>query len=144
MKVEDIINQIYAQTKIIGQCGAMTGTEDFAAICRLFKSAIGVEYCIEHHFPNMATLRMFKPYNPEQYGIYIDAGVITLKNPRQVLLCGRTSATINCDSLEHRHEVILMHGAKAVVNASKWAVCSVTVEQGCSVIKNTSDNAIIL
>ncbi len=144
MKVQDIINQIYAQTKVIGQCGAMKGTEDFDAICRLFKSAIGVEYCINNHFPNMSTLRLFKPYNPEKNGIYIDAGVITIKNPKKVLLCGRTSATIFCDDLEYRHEIVLMHGAKAVVNASKWAVCSVTQEQGCSVIKNTSDHAIIL
>lgn len=143
MKITDIINQIYAQTQTIGQCGAMKGTEDFEAICELFKSNIGVEFCMKNHFPNMATLRLFKPYHPEQYGIYIDAGAITLTNPKQVVLVGRTMATINCDSLQ-RHDIVLFHGAQAVVNASGWAVCHTTVEQGCHIIRNTSDHAVIL
>ena len=91
----------------------------------------------------MATLCLFKLYKVERFGIYIDAGTIELHNPSRAILIGRTSATVKCNTLE-MHDIILLHGAKAIVNASGWAVCKTTVEAGCSIIRNTSENAVIL
>ena len=161
--METIIKQIFAQWKIAKEqarqecesrslhnlaekyrvCDMFKGTEDLQGIIRLFTSVQGLEFCMRYHFPNIATLRLFKSYNVEKYGIYIDAGAITLHNPKRVLLIGRTSATINCDTLE-MHEVALLLGAKAIVNASKWAVVAVKSEQGCTFIKNISENAVII
>lgn len=142
--METLIKQIYAQARLLNACDLFTGKErTLDDIIRLFLSVQGMEFCIKNHFPNMATFRQFKKYNVERFGIYIDAGAITLRNPKRAILIGRTSATINCDALA-RHEVFLLHGAKAVVNATKWAVVATTVEQGCSIIRNTSDNAIVL
>ena len=59
------------------------------------------------------------------------------------IICGHTSATINCDTLE-RHEIFLLHGAKAFINASGWAVVSVKGATGCQQIRNVSGNAVIL
>lgn len=129
---------------MLNACDLFTGNErTLDDIVRLFSSVQGLEFCIKNHFPNMATFRQFKKYKVERFGIYIDAGTITLNNPKKAILIGRTSATINCNVLA-RHEVYLLHGAKAVVNASKWAVVATTVEQGCNIIRNTSDNAIVL
>ena len=86
---------------------------------------------------------MFKPYGVEKYGIYIDAGSITLKNPKRAIIIGHTSAVVNCDSLE-RHEIFVFQGASASVNARGWAVVSVQGVQGARVIKNVSENAIAL
>lgn len=142
--LDELINQVYNQAKLIGVCPRFTGKEKtMDDIVRLFTSPQGIEYCIEHHFPNIATIRLFKGLGVEKHGIYIDAGVITLKNPSKAVLIGRTSATVNCDTLE-QHEVILMHGAKATVNAQKWAVVKVTCGDGSSVIRNVFNNAIIL
>lgn len=141
--MKTIINQIYAQAQMLGCCDKFKGTEDLQGIINLFTSVQGIEFCMKHHFPNIATLRLFKPHHVEKYGIYIDAGAITLTNPKQVILIGRTTATINCSTLE-RHEIVLLHGARACVNASKWAVAFIKAEQGCSYIKNTSENALIL
>ena len=141
--METVIKQIYAQAKMLGCCNKFKGTEDAYGIIRLFTTPQGVEFCMKHHFPNTATLRLFKRYNLQQYGIYIDSGTITLENPKRVILIGRTSATINCSTLE-RHEIVLLHGAKACVNASKWTVVFIKAEQSCSIIKNTSENAIIV
>lgn len=161
--MEAIIRQIYAQWKIAKeqarqecedrslpnmaeryrQCCMFKGTEDLQGIIQLFTSPQGLEFCMRYHFPHMATFRLFKGRGVEKYGIYIDAGAVTLKNPERAILIGHTSATIHCDTLE-RHTVVLLHGAKAVVNASQWAVVRVQVEQGCSCIKNTSGNAVIL
>lgn len=142
--METLIRQIYAQARLLNACGLFTGEErTLDDIVRLFSSVQGLEFCIKNHFPNMATFRKFRQYDVERFGIYIDAGAVTLRNPKKVILIGRTSATIDCDTLE-RHEVYLLHGAKAVVNASKWAVVATTVEQGCSIIRNASENAIVL
>ena len=141
--METLIKQIYAQARLLGSCDLFRGTEDLQGIIRLFTSPQGVEFCIKHHFPDLSTLRIFKTQGMERYGIYIDAGAVTLINPGRVILIGRTTATVECSTLD-RHEVILMRGAKAVVNASKWAVVFITAEQGCSVIRSTRENALIL
>ena len=159
-----IIRQIYAQWVIAKEqarqecesrslhnvaekyrkCNMFKGTErSIEELAAVFTSRQGLEFCIRYPFPNIATFRLFKGQGVEKYGIYIDAGVITLNNPARAILIGRTSATVNCDECK-QHEIMLLHGAKAVVNASKWAVASVTASLGCSVIKNTSENAIIL
>lgn len=142
--MEELIKQIHAQASLLKACPLFTGRErTLDDIVGLFFSAQGMEFCIKNHFPNLATFRQFKRYGVERFGIYIDAGTITLRNPARAILIGRTLATVNCDTLE-RHEVFVLHGAKAVVNASGWAVVSLTVEQGCPVIRNTSDNAVVI
>ena len=142
--MKEVIRQIYTQAKLLGACPLFKGTEQTVEdIVRLFQTPQGIEFCMKNHFPNMATLRLFKAHGVEKYGIYIDAGAITLKDPSRAIFIGRTSATVFCTKTE-RHDIILYHGAKAIVNATKWAVARVQVEQGCSVIRNTSGNAIII
>lgn len=125
-------------------CRMFKGNETTEQIVALYKSTQGVEFCARYHFPSVNTVRLFKGENVERFGIYIDAGSLTLTEPKdKVLLIGRTTATVECAQLR-RYEVVCLHGARAVINASRWAVVKVTAEQGCSVIKNIRDNAIIL
>ena len=125
--MEDIIRQVYAQWRIAKEQAR--------------------QECDSRSLPNMAEkyrmCDMFKGTEDLQYGVYIDAGTITLRNPEKAVLIGRTSATINCDTLE-RHEIFLLHGAKAFINASGWAVVSVKGSTGCQQIRNVSGNAVIL
>ena len=142
--MEELIKQIYAQARLLNACDLFTGKErTLDDIVALFSSPQGLEFCIKNNFPNIATFRRFKPYKVERFGIYIDSGAITLKNPKRAILIGRTSATVHCDTLE-KHDIFLLHGAKAVVNASKWSVVFTKAGTGCSLIRNTSENAIIL
>lgn len=142
--MEELIKQIYQQAKLLDACPRFTGKErTLEDIIALFTSPQGLEFCIKNHFPNIATLRLFKQYGVEKYGIYIDAGVVTLRNPKKAVLIGKTSATVNCDTCE-RHDITFMHCAKGTVNASKWSVVHVAMGNGCSVNKNVFNNAIIL
>lgn len=143
MDLQSIVKNIHGQARQLNACDLFKGDEDLQGLVRLFTSPQGLEFCMRNHFPNTATFRLFKPYAVEKYGIYIDAGNITLENPRRAVLIGRTSATVNCDTNE-RHEVVVLSGAKALVNASRWAVVFTRAGAGCSCIKNTSGNAIIL
>lgn len=125
-------------------CAMFKGNETVEELAALYKSTQGVEFCMRYHFPNLATLRTFKKDHPERFGIYLDAGTITIDNPKdKVLLIGRTTAVVNCSELR-RYQVVCLHGARAVVNASKWAVVRTEAESGCSIVKNVSENAVIL
>ena len=142
--MEEIIQRIYAQAKQLGACNLFTGREQtLEDIIALFVTPQGIEFCIKNNFPNIATLRLFKGYGVEKHGVYIDAGVIQVKNPKRAIFIGRTSATVICDTLDN-HNVVFMNGAKGTVNAQQWAVVKVTAGVGCSVIRNVFNNAIIL
>ena len=126
------------------KCDMFKGNETIEQIASLYKSARGMEFCLTYHFPSIETLRMFKQDNPEQYGVYIDAGVVDISNPTdKVLLIGNTTGRVTCTETR-RYQIAVLHGATAVINASGWAVVAPEVESGCSVIKNIKDNAIIL
>lgn len=143
--MKELIKSIYKQAKLMNACDKFTGNETtLEEIAELFKSPQGIEFCLTHYFPSTSTLRMFKQYDTAKYGIYIDAGNITLNNPRKVILIGHTTATINCNGCNTRHEIIAMRGAKVVVNARDWAVVFCQGDSGCSWIKNTNSNAIIM
>ena len=138
--MEDIIRQVYAQWRVAKEqarqeCDSrsLPNMAEKYRMCDMFKGTEDLQ----------ASFRLFKPFNPEKYGVYIDAGIITLRNPEKAVLIGHTSATINCDTLE-RHEIFLLHGAKAFINASGWAVVSVKGATGCQQIRNVSGNAVIL
>lgn len=144
--MEEIIKQIHAQAKILGSCPMFTGKErTLEAIINLFTSPQGLEFVIKNKFPSISTYRAFKPWFEEarEYGIYVDAGAITLNNPKRAILIGRTSATVTFDTLE-RHDVVVLQGAKCTVGAWKWAVVRVQHDADSEVIKSAYNNAIIL
>lgn len=124
-------------------CRIFKGSEDLEQLVALFTSPQGMEFCQSRHFPDLNTLRRFKPYNVERFGVYIDAGQINLHNATKVVLIGDTSATLTYDN-RGGHEVFLMHGAQAAITASGWAMVFVTSEDGCAVIKTERDRAKIL
>lgn len=143
--MKELINKIYKQAKHLNACDKFSGTEStLDEIVELFKSPQGVEFCLKNYFPNTQTLRLFKQYDTAKYDIYIDAGNITLNNPRKAIIIGHTTATINCSGTDERHEIVAMRGAKVIINARDWAVVFCNGDKGCSWIKNTWNNAIIV
>lgn len=163
--MEEIVRQLYTQWRIAKEqvrqdyenrslheiaekyraCDLFKGTErTVEELVEVFLSPAGMEFCRKYHFPSISALRLFKKYGVDKkFGIYIDAGALTLKNPKRAVFIGNTSATVYCDTLE-KHEIQLLHGAKAVVNAFDWSVVFVKAVEGCSVIRNRYDKAVIL
>lgn len=135
---------IYREAKRFGViCSRFQGTENPEQLMRLFLTPQGVEFCQKHNFPDIDTLRTFRGLEAARHGIYIDAGRIVLHNVKQVALIGDTVAELKYDDPTKRHEVILMHGAKARIVATGWAVVSVT-KGSCEVIADAKDRAKIL
>jgi hypothetical protein len=125
------------------KCCMLKGTEDIEQIAKLFLSPQGVEFCQKNSFPDLHTLRQFKQYNVERFGVFIDAGDIDLRNVRRAVLVGNTNATIAYDS-KGRYELIMMHDAKANITASGWALVFVTNKCGCKISAVANDRARIL
>ena len=142
MSEYELIANIHKQAKALGACDLFTGHETIEEVVSLFLSPQGSEFCRKYHFPSTKTMREFKPYDIERYGVYIDAGDITLYNPERVALIGRTSATIYCTEMR-LHRVFMYRGASAVINGEGWTVTRVHSERGCRIITNIKDNAII-
>lgn len=57
--------------------------------------------------------------------VYVDAGDITLKGKEYVCLVGDTKATIEASRPQFTHTIILMHGARAKINAKDYAVLNI-------------------
>lgn len=141
--MEEIIQLIFVKAKALGCCDKFKGTEDLDSLVALFQSPQGIEFCKTHHFPDLSLFRLLKPYKLHKYGIYIDAGQITLRNPQQAFLIGNTKATIFCDTSDYRNNVHLFHNAHADIKAKEWSVTFVDVENG-SYTKDIQGNAIVL
>lgn len=138
--MNELTKDIYRKFRKMSQCELFKGTENQDELIRLFLSIQGIEFCTENNFPDLETFRMFK--DTERYNIYIDKDV-TLSNVAKVVLIGNTNAVLNYDDPDKRHEVILMHGAKATIKTSGYAVVFVT-NGGGTVNKEESEFAKIL
>lgn len=57
--------------------------------------------------------------------VYVDAGNIALKGREYVCIVGDTDATIEAAGTKFIHTIILMHGARATINAKDYAVLNV-------------------
>ena len=142
MKVDELIKQAYREANEKGQCGEITGEETLREVCELFFD--NLKFCFKHHTPSHELLHKFKSAHPEEYGIYIDAGEITLKNPTRVFIIGDTEATIECDELKPCHLICMMHGARVTLNAKGWAVCRVDKDDTSHLTTNLAEHALLL
>lgn len=141
--MQKLIRQLYNNAKERNCCEKFTGNENLEQLLELFQSPQGVEFCQKYQFPDIEILRAFRGMEAIRHGIYIDAGHITLSNVARLTLVGDTVAELRYDDPSKRHEVVLMHGAKAHIEASGYSVVFVT-KGGCEVTTEAQDNAKIL
>lgn len=120
----------------------LTGAETTVELMKLIFTPQGVEFCTKFNFPNIHAFRQHKGPEAEQNGIYIDTDT-KLHNVEQVLLVGNTNAVLTYDDRTKSHHVILMHGAKAKIKASGYAVVFIT-NAGGVIEREINDNALIL
>lgn len=121
----DNITNIYKRAKQLDVCSMFTGTENSVELMQLMLTPQGIEFCTKNSFPELPLMREFKGVTAEELGIYIDTDC-ELNNVPKVILAGNTHAQLNYNDPSKRHEVVLMHGAKAEIRASNWAVVFVT------------------
>ena len=92
--MRELIEKIYRRAQAIGACSLFTGKETLEELVSLMFRPQGIEFMLQHKFPDLDTLREFKPYHPERFGVYIDCGEIDLTEARKVFLIGNTVARL--------------------------------------------------
>lgn len=128
MKVSDVMRSALE----LGACNQSGKATDWKSLCWLFFTPQGREFCENNNFPSIEIFRNMKP-NVEKYGVYVDAGDIQLKNNVNVGIIGDTDAMLEYDDNTVVHKIILMHGAKATIKASNYAVINLTNVNNCQV-----------
>lgn len=124
----------------LGACRLLHGNENKEDLMRLLLTPQGTEFCTKNNFPSMEQLQWFRGEKAESMGIYINTDT-ELTNPVKVFLAG-SKAVLHFDTIG-RYNVILMHGAKAEIHASNYAVVFVK-NAGGEVKIDKGDTALIL
>jgi hypothetical protein len=135
--------QIYNEVNKVGQCGLLKGTENTDELIKLFFTPQGKEFCTTYNIPSLEAFRGFRGIQAARGGFYIDTPVKAKNLPRVALIGSETVAELEYDDSTKGHEVILMHGAKAKITASGWAVVFVN-NAGGEIETVINDNAKIL
>lgn len=120
----------------LGACRLLHGTENKEDLMRLLLTPQGTEFCTSNQFPSLEQLQEFRGNKAESLGIFIDTD-IELANPVKVFLAGSTKAVLYFNTIG-RYNVILMHGAKAEIHASNYAV--VFIKNAGGEVKVINDN----
>lgn len=137
--VSDVIDAALA----LGSCDRPGEVTDCRDLCRLFFLPQGREFCQAHNFPGLDMFRGMAGKG-RRYGIYVDAGKIGVTNPGKIGVIGETEAEIVIDDRSRVHKVILMHGGKARIKASNYAVILLVSADGCEVVMDKDDTVVIL
>ncbi|WP_106830067.1 hypothetical protein [Parabacteroides pacaensis] len=136
--VKDILKAALLQ----GACSNSSGVTNWKSLVWLFFSPQGREFCENNKFPSLEMFQGMKEHVHE-YGVFVDAGNIRRENDTNIGLIGNTTAELIYSGVESVHKVILMHGAKAFIKASNYAVI-VLVNIGNCDVKIEKDNTVVI
>ena len=134
--------QIYSEVNAAGQCGLLKGSEDRVELMDMFFTPKGMEFCTTHNLPSLEAFRRFRGKQAEHSGFYIDTPVKARNLPCVALIGNETVAELEFTETKG-FMVVLMHGAKAKITASGYAVVFITNAGGGEVELVQRDNAII-
>ena len=133
----------YEIARKLEACKMFTGEESMEEMINLMFSPQGAEFLTENNFPDIATFRRFKKYHPEQFGVYIDAGEISLSEAKNVFLVGNTTARLKYAQTQG-NRLILMCGATARIEASGYCVLKIEKDDKSNVEVNVSGHAKVM
>ena len=139
----DIVEAMTEGIKANGACKAFKGGTLEQLAEQLFTPQ-GVEFVMKTGYPRLYEFREIqKQTDLKKFGIYVDAGEISLTEKRKVFLIGNTVAKITYRELA-KNNVYLLHGAKADIKASGYAVIKVEQDSSSSVESEATEKAVIL
>ena len=129
---------------LYGACSGSGKVSDWRSLAWLFFSPQGREFCEEKNFPSLSMFQRMKPYNVEQFGVFVDLGRVSRSNDKDIALIGDTCGELKFDENKVVHKVMLMHGAKAHIKASNYAVLLIVNVGGCEVTIDKDETVIVL
>ena len=136
------VNEIMQSASILGACAKSNGVSDWRSLTWLFFTPQGREFCEENNFPSLEMFQGMRE-NISEFGIWVDAGDVVGRNDANVGLIGNTSAELVYDDNTVVHKVVLMHGAKARIKATNYAVILLVNIGNCNV-EIEKDNTVVI
>jgi hypothetical protein len=134
--------QVYKEAKRYKACELLKCTEDTTELMSLFFSPQGIEFCAKYNVPSLDAFRRFRGLQSVCGGFYIDTPIKAKNHHRMALIGNETIAELEYTETEGFH-VVLMHGAKARITASGYAVVFLT-NVGCDCDIVIKDRARVL
>lgn len=116
------VQEILSKAVGLGACAKSGTATDWRSLCWLFFSPQGREFCRERNYPSIEMFREMK-VNVEPYNVFVEKSV-DLKNENAALI-GKAESMLHYSGTDMGYKVILMHGARAVIHASNYAVVRV-------------------
>lgn len=136
-------NDVIKEAIKYGACSASDGVTDWKSLCWLFFTPQGREFCENNNFPTIEIFRNMK-HNVEEYGVFVDAGDMVVKNRMNIGIIGNTNARLEYDDNTKVYKVILMHGAKVTIKASNYVVLLIVNVGDCEVNINKDETVVVL
>lgn len=122
----------FGMAQKLNACSMFTGNENLEELVKLMFTPRGIEFMTKYNFPDIETFRKYKGMHPEQYGVYIDCGKISLSEKRKVFLVGDTVADVKYRDMAG-NRLHIMCGASAHVVASGYSVVRIEKDNVSSV-----------
>lgn len=129
---------------LYGACSGSGKVSDWRSLAWLFFSPQGREFCEEKNFPELPMFREMKRHGISELGVFVDEGNVCRSNDKDIALVGDTCGELKFDENKVVHKVMLMHGAKAHIKASNYAVLLIVNVGGCEVTIDKDETVIVL
>lgn len=137
------VNRLIRAALAKGACSGSDKVSDYKSLVWMLFSPQGREFCEENNFPALSDLEAIKA-EVEPYGVFVNSGYVHRNNQPHIALMGDTEATLEYSDVSQVYKIILMHGAKAKIKASNYAVLQITNIGGCKVEIEKDKTVVIL
>lgn len=138
------IDEIMKSAALLGACSGSGKVSDWKSLVWLFFSPQGREFCEEKNFPELPMFREMKRNGISELGVFVDEGNVCRSNDKDIALVGDTCGELKFDENNVVHKIILMHGAKARIKASNYAVLLIVNIGGCEVEIDKDKTVVVL
>lgn len=138
------IDEIMKSAALLGACSGSGKVSDWKSLAWLFFSPQGREFCEEKNFPELPMFREMKRHGISELGVFVDEGNVCRSNDKDIALVGDTCGELKFDENNVVHKIILMHGAKARIKASNYAVLLIVNIGGCEVEIDKDKTVVVL
>lgn len=138
------IYEIMKSAALLGACSGSGKVSDWKSLVWLFFSPQGREFCEEKNFPELPMFREMKRHGISELGVFVDEGNVCRSNDKDIALVGDTCGELKFDENNVVHKIILMHGAKARIKASNYAVLLIVNIGGCEVEIDKDKTVVVL
>lgn len=125
------IEKIKAQARSLDGCAKVEEIKDCESAIKILFSPQGREFAVKNAFPSLETFRGIDGL--DEYGVFVDRGEIQCSDRYDMAFVGNCKATIKADKNAHLYHILVCYGAECLIEASKYAVVTVSKIGECAV-----------